>query len=69
VNDPKQLADRYVAVWNEPDAEQRRKMIAELWTEDSLHILEPPQEIRDVARTLDMTPTLEARGHDALEAR
>ena len=29
-----QLADRYMALWNEPDADRRRRMIAELWTED-----------------------------------
>jgi len=32
-----QLADRYVALWNEPDPERRRRMIAELWTEDEKH--------------------------------
>ena len=29
-----QLAEKYVALWNEPDANQRRRTIAELWTED-----------------------------------
>ena len=27
------VADRYIAVWNEPDAEGRRRAVAELWTE------------------------------------
>jgi hypothetical protein len=47
------LVDRYVAVWNEPDADRRRKGIAELWVEDGAHF----------------TPSLEARGYEALEDR
>ena len=27
-----ELAEKYVALWNEPDADRRRRMIAELWT-------------------------------------
>jgi hypothetical protein len=69
VIDPKELADRYVAVWIEPDAERRRKGITQLRAEDGVHILEPPQEVRETAATLGMTPTLKARGHDALEVR
>jgi len=48
-----ELAERYVAVWNEPDAEARRRRIAGLWIEDGLHC----------------TPSMEARGHAALERR
>ena len=44
-----ELADRYVALWNEPDPDRRRQLIAGLWTEDGSHILQPPQEIREVA--------------------
>jgi hypothetical protein len=69
VIDPKELVDRYVAVWNEPDTEQRRKTITELWTENGVQILQPPQEIRQTAAALGMTPTLKARGHDALQVR
>ena len=29
-----EAVDRYIAVWNEPDADIRRHAIAELWTED-----------------------------------
>jgi hypothetical protein len=47
------LADRYVAVWNETDLQLRREMIAELWNADGVHFVR----------------TLEARGYDALEAR
>ncbi len=31
------VADRYIAVWNEPDAESRRQAVARLWTEDSTY--------------------------------
>ena len=67
--DPQGAADRYAAVWIEPDTERRRKTITQLWAEDGVHILEPPQEVRQTAATLGMTPTLKARGHDALEVR
>ncbi|MEH0424312.1 hypothetical protein [Streptomyces sp. B21-083] len=33
----KVLLERYVAVWNEPDAAARRAAIAALWTPDGLH--------------------------------
>ena len=32
-----QLADRYVAVWNETEAEPRRRAIAALWTPEGRH--------------------------------
>ena len=48
-----ELAERYVAVWNETDAAVRRKSIADLWTREGQHY----------ARTL------EARGYDELEKR
>lgn len=68
--DPRQLVSRYVAVWNEPDAELRRKAIHQLWTKDGAHIVKPPQEIRKAATGLGFTSiTLEAHGHDELEAR
>ena len=44
-----ELAEKYLALWNEPDVDRRRRMIAELWTEDGRHILQPPQEIRGIA--------------------
>jgi hypothetical protein len=66
-----QLADRYVALWNEADPERRRRLIAELWTEDGSQILQPPQEMREIAASpgLGLAATLEARGHAELEAR
>src|SRR5918994_3218345 len=66
-----ELAEKYVALWNEPDADRRRRMIATLWAEDGRHILQPPQEIRGIAARpgLAMTAILEARGHEEIEAR
>src|ERR671918_2429365 len=65
------LAEKYVALWNEPDADRRRRMIAELWTEDGRHILQPPQEIRAIAAQpgIGMTAILTAQGHEEIEAR
>jgi len=68
--DPHELASRYVAVWNQPDAQLRRTAIHDLWAEDGAHILQPPQEIQKAATALGFTSTtLEARGHGALETR
>ena len=47
------LVERYVAVWNEPDAQARRAQIASLWADDGEHC----------------TPSLHVRGHAALEQR
>ena len=65
------LAEKYLALWNEPDADRRRRMIVELWTEDGRHILQPPQEIRAIAARpgLAITAILEARGYEEIEAR
>ena len=66
-----ELAERYLALWNEPDGDRRRRMIANLWAEDGRHILQPPQEIRAIAAQpgIAMTAILEARGYAQIEAR
>jgi hypothetical protein len=66
-----ELAEKYLALWNEPDADRRRRTIAELWTQDGRHILQPPQEIRAIAAQpgLGLTAILEARGYKEIEAR
>jgi hypothetical protein len=66
-----ELAEKYLGLWNEPDADRRRRMIAELWTEDGRHILQPPHEIREIAARsgLGLTAILEARGLEQIEAR
>jgi hypothetical protein len=69
LSDAQELADRYVAVWNQPDPDTRRKAIQELWTEDGVHLLEPPEEIVKRAEEIGITATLEARGHEALVRR
>jgi len=66
-----ELAAKYVALWNEPDADRRRRTIAELWAEDGRHLLQPPEEIRGVAAQpgIAMTAILEAHGYEEIEAR
>src|SRR5918999_453787 len=66
-----ELAKKYLALWNEPDADRRRRMIAELWTEDGRHILQPPQEMREIAERpgIGLAAILEARGYEEIEAR
>ena len=65
------LAEQYLALWNESDADRRRRMIAELWTEGGRHFLQPPQEIRGIAAQpgLAIPAILEARGYEEIEAR
>src|SRR5688572_30837063 len=65
------LAAKYVALWNEPDAGRRRRMIAELWVEDGRHILQPPQEVREIAAQpgIAMAAILEANGYEEIDAR
>jgi hypothetical protein len=46
------VVDRYIAVWNEPDADARRRAVAELWTEDGTYT----------------DPSAAAEGHEAIEA-
>ena len=53
MTDVQELADRYVAVWNETDAAARRQAIGELWAPDGLHYWR----------------TFEAQGYAALEKR
>ena len=68
---PAELAETYLEIWNEPDTDRRRRAIAQLWTEEGRHILQPPQEIREIAAQpgLAMTAVLEARGYEEIEAR
>jgi hypothetical protein len=53
MTDQERFADRYIAVWNEPDPAARRAQITALWAEDAVHF----------------SPSHEARGYAALEAR
>lgn len=69
--DLEELAERYVALWNEPDPETRGKVIRELWAPHGTHCLvDPPQEIREAAANLAFpAPPLGVHGYEALEAR
>jgi hypothetical protein len=53
VPDPENLANRYVALWNEDDGAARRDSIHALWADDGWHV----------------APTITARGFEELEAR
>jgi hypothetical protein len=66
-----EVAEKYLALWNERDSDQRRRLIAELWTQDGRHILQPPQEIRAIAARpgIALTAILEARGYEEIETR
>ncbi|MGV9265908.1 hypothetical protein ACWDRR_14760 [Kitasatospora sp. NPDC003701] len=67
---PQEIADRYIAAWIEPDPARRRRLIEAVWARDGVHVLQPPVEIRDRAAELGFpSPVLEARGHNAVEAR
>jgi hypothetical protein len=53
MTDVRQFVDRYVNIWNEPDAERRRATIRDLWQKNALHL----------ARSI------EAKGHGGIETR
>ena len=64
------LVDRYVALWNEPDDEVRRRAVASLWAEGGRHVLDAPDELRAAAAAIGFARLeLEASGHDELAFR
>lgn len=68
--DPNVLVDRYVAMWMEPEPDARRARIREVWAPGGAQLLEPPQAIREAARSIGFPhPALEVRGLEALEFR
>ena len=71
MTDTQTLAGSYIALWNEPDADRRRQIIAALWTENGTHLLQPPEEIRTIAASpgIGLSAILEARGRQQIEAR
>ncbi|MGX7823791.1 nuclear transport factor 2 family protein [Actinokineospora sp. 24-640] len=38
MSDLKELVDRYLQVWNTPDADARQAIIADLWTADGVYV-------------------------------
>jgi hypothetical protein len=71
MNDLRELADRYVAVWNEPDPDVRRDLIRSLWAPHGAQVLvDPPEEVRAAADRLQFrVPPFEVHGYGALDAR
>jgi len=71
LTDLNEFAERYLAVWNEPDPDRRRRLIAELWAPGGGQILvDPPEEVRAAAHHHQfLVPPLEVHGHEALDAR
>ncbi|WP_280498051.1 hypothetical protein [Nocardia asiatica] len=69
--DLSRFAERYVALWNEPDAEARHRQIRRLWSEDGAQVLvDPPQAMREALAALAFpVPTVEIRGYEALDRR
>jgi hypothetical protein len=68
--DPDDFASRYVALWHEPDADARRAIIRELWTDDGGQLVEPPEEVRTAASAVGFpAPPLAVHGYGELEAR
>jgi hypothetical protein len=65
------VAEQYIALWNESDAGRRREMIAALWAEDGKHILQPPDEVRAIAARpgIGLTSVFTAQGYEQIEAR
>ncbi|WP_067469892.1 hypothetical protein [Nocardia amamiensis] len=65
------FAERYVALWNEPDAEARYQRIRQLWSADGAQVLvDPPQAMREALSALSFPiPTVEIRGYEALNRR
>jgi hypothetical protein len=52
MTDATQLADRYIAMWNAADPEDRRDLIAGTWTEDGSYL----------------DPLMKGDGHDGIDA-
>lgn len=46
--DMTELIDRYIAVWNEPDATKRDAIVAEIWREDAFaaSVIIPAAQLR-----------------------
>lgn len=64
----KDVLDRWISQWNEPDPERRSRLIRELWAEDGYQIMvNPPEGIRESAAQFGVPyPAVEIRGHQAL---
>jgi len=52
MNAPVAVIDRYIAMWNATDAEDRRDLVAGVWTESATYL----------------DPLMQGRGHDGIDA-
>ena len=52
MNDAAKIAERYIDVWNETDAQNRKRLIASAWTEDALYV----------------DPLMKGQGHGEIDA-
>lgn len=50
--DAKDIADRYIALWNQTDGARRRALMARTWTEDASYV----------------DPLMQGQGHDGIDA-
>jgi hypothetical protein len=71
MNNPQEIAERYAALWNEPDPSRRRESVRALWTPNGAQVLvDPPREARAAADQLRFRkPSFEVHGYEALQAR
>jgi hypothetical protein len=53
------LVDRYIAAWNEPDAEARRSVIADVWAEDGSYV-DPLAEVSGHGEISDLIGSVQA---------
>ena len=69
--DTSTLADRYVAMWNEPEPDARRAAIRALWAPGATQLLHsPPQDVRDTATSLGFVSlAFIVSGHEGLDMR
>lgn len=67
----KRLIDCWIAQWNEPGPDERRRLIRNVWAEDGYQIMvNPPQGIRETAAHYGLpVPPVAIRGYDAIYAR
>ena len=52
MNNPNDVAEAYLAIWNEANADKRQALIEQLWTPDATYL----------------DPMMQGRGHDGLNA-
>lgn len=67
----KQLTNDWIAQWNEPDDEERRRLVRQVWADNGYQVMvNPPEGIRNTAAHYGVPfPAVEIHGHDALYKR